>query len=152
MSLKVIANLRSHEAKTAVMSALEGFNGTQVEMREGKLSELLGGVVNQTGAPTLILVDVDADDQADVKALEDLVGGLPAGLAVVATSKLATVDSVRKLMRIGIADFVPQPIAQADLVSALNIAAKQCIAAAGPSRRTGQVLTFIKASATARRA
>ncbi len=146
MSLKVIANLRSHEAKTAVMSALEGFNGTQVEMREGKLSELLGGMVSETGSPTLILVDVDADDPADVKALEDLVRGLPAGLAVVATSKQATVDSVRKLMRIGIADFVPQPIAQADLFGALEIAAKKCIAAAGPSRKTGQVLTFIKAS------
>ena len=148
MSLNIIANLRSQKARNAVTTALASFNGTQVEMREGKLSEMLNAVIGGTGAPNLILVDVDADDPADVKALENLVGGLPAGLAVVATSKRATVDSVRKLMRVGIADFVPQPITKSDLLSALEIGARKCLATAtaGSSQKTGQVLTFIKSS------
>jgi pilus assembly protein CpaE len=86
-----------------------------------------------------LILDVDLDDEGELSTLNQIVERLPAGLPIIATSKAASLERMRLLMRLGLADFLPQPIVPADLVNSIEVAGRQ-IARTGPLARHGVVV------------
>jgi pilus assembly protein CpaE len=67
------------------------------------------------------------------------------GTPIVVTASEASLQDVRQFMRLGVADFVPQPITQADLKTALIHAGRAPKSVAEPSSQNGHVISFLKA-------
>jgi pilus assembly protein CpaE len=67
--------------------------------------------------------------------------------AVIATAKNPSVEHVRQLMRAGVADFIPQPIKRADVLSALHTVLSDGQVARErqePERARGRVICFLR--------
>ncbi|MBF0392248.1 MAG: hypothetical protein HQL38_06165, partial [Alphaproteobacteria bacterium] len=118
--MRVVALLRTPEAKEAVDRALAGVAGIAAETTMGSLAAVGPGLAGAQ-PPSLMLVDVDLDDDAEMNALAAMIAG-GAGMVVV-TSARASLAGMRRLMRLGITDLLPQPIQAADVLSAVQAAA-----------------------------
>ncbi|MGH7185075.1 MAG: AAA family ATPase, partial [Pseudomonadota bacterium] len=112
-------------------------------MRIGEMRELAPHLVNGS-IPDVLLADVSLEDTADLEALGNFARAHGASTAVIATSASATLDGMRRLMRVGIHDFVPQPIVEADLMNALETALQRRQQAAPIPTRTGRIVTFLR--------
>ncbi|MBF0305560.1 MAG: hypothetical protein HQL41_07930, partial [Alphaproteobacteria bacterium] len=117
--MRVVALLRTPEAKEAVDRALAGVAGIAAETTMGSLAAV-GPALGGAQPPSLTLVDVDLDDDAEMNALAAMIAG-GAGMVVV-TSARASLPGMRRLMRLGITDLLPQPIQAPDVLSAVQAA------------------------------
>ncbi|TNE36551.1 MAG: CobQ/CobB/MinD/ParA nucleotide binding domain-containing protein [Alphaproteobacteria bacterium] len=91
----------------------------------------------------ILLIELDLKDAGAVRELEGLIQSHP-GRATLVTSPQASVQDIRALMRLGVQDYIPQPIAQEDLVTTL----KDTIANISKSKNAaestdGKVITFL---------
>jgi pilus assembly protein CpaE len=68
------------------------------------------------------------------------------GTQVLATASQLTPSAVRRLLRDGVADFVPQPLARADVIDAINAALGRKQGTGGDGGPRGSVVTFLHAS------
>jgi len=119
--LEIVAMLRTAAVKDAVVDALTGIDNIGVRAGQGELARL--NLRTLADAETeVLLIDVDLGDPREVKQLEELKRILPAGRSIIVTSANPSVEGMRSLMRLGIADLVPQPIQRADLLRALAAA------------------------------
>ena len=143
---EILALLRTPAIKDAISDALVGIKGLGVRAGVDELAKVDLQTLVQTDAEVLLL-DVDLGNAADLKSLAELMCMLPQGRSVVVTSGNPTFEGMRSLLRIGIADVVPQPINKADLLRALAAAIerkqKSAVAAAEPA---GRVICFMGAS------
>lgn len=150
--LLVKALLRSAEVQVALKSALSGVDSIALEIVEGTLISH-GDKLSVPVPPDVLVIDVDLDDAEQLARLQEVVRNGAGHLPVIATSATASVNGVRGLMRFQIADYLPQPLVPADVVSVLEAAITRCRAAAaveaaaaqdarGP---TSRVFSFIKA-------
>lgn len=116
--LEILAMLRTPAVKDAVVDALTGIDNIGVRAGHGELTKLNLQTLVDTDTEVL-LIDVDLGDPRELKRLEELKRILPAGRAIIVTSDNPSVEGMRSLMRLGIADLVPQPVQRADLLRAL---------------------------------
>jgi pilus assembly protein CpaE len=144
--ISVLALLRSAEADIGLQEAARALDNVRIESRQGGLAGVgdapLGGLGH-----TVLLIDVRFDDEADMAALERLTSRHGGELAIIATSNSAPIQGVRQLMRLGIPDFLPQPIAADDLAAALGEAARRGAAVErkpGSPQRQRKIISFIK--------
>lgn len=121
-SLNVVGMLRSPELRTALAEVCTDMNGTKFDLRIAPLEMIAPDAV--TPASDLIIVEIDAKNAADVERLSGLVERLSPDTAVVATAADATLDDVRKLMRLGLVDVLPQPVRRDDVLAALDHAVR----------------------------
>lgn len=121
-SLNVVGMLRSPELRSALAEVCTDMNGTKFDLRIAPLEMMAPDAV--TPASDLIIVEVDAKNAADVERLSGLVEQLSPNTAIVATAADATLDDVRKLMRLGLVDVLPQPVRRDDVLAALEHAAR----------------------------
>lgn len=70
--------------------------------------------------PDVLFVEVDLAAQDHVEALGPIVQKIVHKTPVFVSAADAPVDSVRHLYRLGITDFIPQPISKADFIGALE--------------------------------
>jgi len=117
--IKILAVLKTRETNQAVSAVAARAVQAQIDVRIGEVRELAPRLVNGH-APDVLLADVNLDDTADLEALGNFARTHGTSTVVIATSSSATLDGMRRLMRVGIQDFVPQPIVEADLMSALE--------------------------------
>jgi pilus assembly protein CpaE len=118
-------------------------NNAQIE-----LSVVKGTIIDEGGKldvrdATVVIVDLDAERQDELVALQRLanrLGGMPP-LVVVTQAFDQTV--ARKLLQIRIADFLVKPVAPIDLVRACARAAK---GSAGEDSIEAQIYTFLPAA------
>jgi pilus assembly protein CpaE len=122
MPLRILASARAPETLASIRDALAGVAGVRLDLRNGGLSDLLSDPWFGRRNHVLIL-DVNLNDDGELSLLNEIVGRLPRGQPVVATSTVAPVERLRLLMRLGVGDFLPQPIVPADLVNSIEIAA-----------------------------
>ncbi len=142
-SMKVLGVVRSEAAKESLTSALTEVNDTKFDVLVGKVEEI-GSEVIDVHAPDVLVLDIDLSSSPEFEALEGLIHTYGAKVGVIATSGDATLEGVRSLMRLGVADFLPQPIAQADLLGALEYAARKAHRAESGHRSRAKIFSFIK--------
>ncbi len=118
---RIIASCRSESTSDAIKSALADVPGARLELRNGALYDVLQDIKSGRRIDLMIL-DVDLSKDAGLNELTEVIDQAPANFPVIATSDQVSVDRIRLLMRLGLADFVPQPIIQQDLVNSITIA------------------------------
>ena len=141
--MKVLGVVGSEETRDRLTSALTEVNDTNFDVLVGKVEDI-GSEAIDVHAPDVLVLDVNLSNGSEVEALEALIRTYGAKLSVVATSSDATLEGVRRLMRLGVADFLPQPIAQADLLGALEYAARKAHRAEAGHRSRAKIFSFIK--------
>lgn len=141
--LEILAMLRTPAVKDSVVDALTGIENVGVRAGHGEFARLNLQTVVDTETEILLL-DVDLNDSRELKQLEELKRILPSGRSIIVTSEVPSVEGMRSLMRLGIADFVPQPIQRVDLLRAITAAIdhKPHIAASPPSDEARVVCFF----------
>lgn len=119
--LEIVAMLRTTSVKDSVVDALTGIDNVGVRAGQGDLTRLNLQQLIETDTE-ILLIDVDLGDPQELKQLEHLKRILPAGRSIIVTSANPSVEGMRSLMRLGIADLVPQPVQRPDLLRALAAA------------------------------
>jgi pilus assembly protein CpaE len=137
--IDVVALMRTPEAKAAVTNALGA--SAAVHSQVGPLATFRGPMpdANRGG---VLLVDVDPENDSELAVLETMLASQPT--SVVVTAKNLTLDGMRRLMRIGIHDVVPQPIQSSDLLHALRGAIDRGRATLRPAIERGIVVCVMK--------
>jgi len=142
--MNVVAILRSDAAGQALNEACSDINGTEVNAHVGRLLDVQGDVDLLKGADVLIL-DVDPHSEEEMAHLRQVLQHEFPGTPVVVTAPDASLQDVRQFMHLGVVDFVPQPITQADLKTALEQVGRTRKFTDAPSERQGHVISFLKA-------
>ncbi|MFQ5772985.1 MAG: CpaE family protein [Kiloniellaceae bacterium] len=142
--MNVIAVMRSSASGAALRSACAGVNGARVNLHLGTLAEVMGEIP-AVRDPDVLLVEVDPRDAGEMARLQSILRARFPAVPVVATAAEASLQDIRQLMRLGVVDFVPQPIQRTDLAGALDYAASVRQGAREPGPALGQTIGFMKA-------
>ncbi len=136
------ALLRSADVERDFRTAIADLQGLELRVVRGGLLDAAWQQAHLR-RPELLLVDVDLDNAPEMMALETLLRSAPAS-AVIVTSKTATVDAMRRMMRLGIADYLPQPLVRGEVLGVIE-AALQRLGRAGPATpHQCKVMTFVR--------
>jgi len=144
LHMNVVAILRSDVAGQAMSAACTDINGTEVSTHVGRLLDVQGDVDLLKGADVLIL-DVDPRSAEEMTHLRKVLQKEFPGTPIVVTAPDASLQDVRQFMHLGVVDFVPQPITQADLKTALEQVGRTRKSTDAPSDRQGHIISFLKA-------
>lgn len=142
-NLNVVAIMRSEVSGMQLDEECTGMNGTRVEAHVGKLQDVNPNVEIFQKMDVLI-IDVDPGNAGEIEALDHIVTKRFPGVPVVGTAAEATIQDVRQLMRLGVVDFIPQPITKADLQAALSLAASKRQRKSSDKGPKGKIVSFIK--------
>jgi pilus assembly protein CpaE len=110
------------------------------------MSDAAGQLVNGH-TPDVLFVELGLDDAVELETLGAYAKQMAGRTAVIATAKNPSVEHVRQLMRAGVADFIPQPIKRADVLSALHTVLSDGQVARErhePERARGRVICFLR--------
>jgi pilus assembly protein CpaE len=144
-SLRILAVVRSPEVRDALVSAINPTNGTKLDVRVGRL-RALGANIAAGEIPDVLVVDIDADDAADMDVLNQIRSDKAlAQTPVVATSNEIGSSGIRRLLRDGVADFIPQPLIRSEVLDALHGAIKNTRRAHPADQPPGRVVSFFRA-------
>jgi pilus assembly protein CpaE len=118
-------------------------NNAQIELALVKGTILDEGGKLDVRDATVVIVDLDAQRQDELVALQRLANRLGGSTPLVAVTQAFDQTVARKLMQIRIADFLVKPVAPIDLVRACARAAK---GSAGGETIEAQIYTFLPAA------
>ena len=140
--LRILGLVRSREAGDALRSALGDVGELSLSHghRAGERITLPAGKL-----PQLVIVELDVDSAEDMAGLERLAADLNGQAAVAVTCPRPSVDALRRLMRLGIVDVLPQPIAAADLQAICRAVVRRSGSQPGGGRLAAKVAAFLKA-------
>lgn len=138
--IKFLAVMRSAERAEELRAAVESVGDIECDVRVDTVQAVAPAMVNGH-APDVLLVDLALDEPEAFDQLSDVMREARSSLAVLATADQANFDSIRRLMRMGVADFIPQPMKSIDVRSAIEAATSKLT----PRRDAadGAVLTFL---------
>lgn len=122
--LSIRALMRTAEAGEALRRALaEALPEAGLAVVAGTISA--AGLSERGGlAPHLLIVDIDLDAKGQMAALRALLDDAGETVPpVLVTSATATTEGLRNLLKLRIADYLPQPFQPAELAAALTAAA-----------------------------
>jgi pilus assembly protein CpaE len=142
----LVAQSRSPETRDAIAHALAGIASLAVRPQLGDIDTLSIDMLTRT-PPDVLLVDIDLDSAVHLAALETLAEAVRATTSVVVTAEPAGMEALRRLIRLGVADLVPQPVAAGPLLDAVQaalIATRRRRGDGGGDER-GTVIAFLKA-------
>jgi pilus assembly protein CpaE len=146
-ALQVLGVVRSPELLRELTETVKGHSGWTVDLRVGELKTLGVDLLRTAPATDALLVDVDVGDAAEMDALGRLTAeAAGAGVPVLATASDLSAPSVRRLLRHGIADFIPQPLDRWDVLDALQNLGPQGRRPPKAEPPRGRVLSFSRAS------
>jgi pilus assembly protein CpaE len=142
--MNIVAILRSDAAGQALNQACTDINGTEVNAHVGRLQDVRSDVDLLKGADVLIL-DVDPRSEEEMSHLRQVLQQEFPGTPIVVTASDASLQDVRQFMHLGVVDFVPQPITQADLKGAFEQIGRTRKSTDGPAHQKGHIISFLKA-------
>ncbi len=142
--MNVVAILRSDAAGQALNQACTDINGTEVNAHVGRLQDVRSDVDLLKGADVLIL-DVDPRSEEEMSHLRQVLQQEFPGTPIVVTAPDASLQDVRQFLHLGVVDFVPQPITQADLKGAFEQIGRTRKSSDGPAHQKGHIISFLKA-------
>lgn len=124
VSIKVLVCSSSEEVASVIRALPETVPGVTVEVISSDASALTDDMVTRSKADVLI-ADVRLDNPNDLERLNHFSQQSDPALYVMATARESSVEGVRRLMRLGISDFLPQPVNVDELVVGLQNAARK---------------------------
>lgn len=138
--MRFLAVLHSQDKANDLRSAVGSIDGLDCEIKISNFQDVASDLVN-SHAPNVLLAEISFDRPADLDELSRVVNEACNETAVLATAEQADFEGIRRLMRMGVADFIPQPISQVDIRNALNVAVAKL---AQPISADGKVVTFMR--------
>jgi pilus assembly protein CpaE len=118
-----------------------------VDLRVGGLKTWAPGLLRGETTPGVLLLEIDVDDVEDMDALGQLSAAASrAHVPIVATARDLSPATVRRLLRDGVADLIPQPIDRAEVLDVLRSADHKARRRQQRSTAPGRVLTFSRAT------
>lgn len=142
-SVRILAVMRSKDRIEELRNSLDSVTAANLETTVEPLATVADGLT-PASAPDVLLVDIALDDAKQVELVSKIIAAHKNSLAVIATAEQADLDGIRRLMRIGVADFVPQPLAAADMLNALESATSKLSKAEGSTVGRGKAISFIR--------
>lgn len=143
-ALNVLAMTRSPEFGDRINPMLAGIDDVRAETRIGDLHSVNGELVAALERVDVLLVDLDANDEGELRHLGEIIEQRRGKTAILATARDLSAQGVRSLIRQGVDDFIPQPFELPDMQDAIATArAKLQQARAG--RKSGQVISVTRA-------
>ena len=141
--MNVLAVVQSEEIKDSLNDMHFENNSVNFDVFVGKVGDVGPDVIDGHG-PDVLLLDINLSDNSEVEALDGIIRTYGKSLSVVATSRDATLEGVRRLMRLGVADFLPQPISDSELTTALEYASRKIGHGEGAEQAGAKVFSYIK--------
>jgi pilus assembly protein CpaE len=144
--LKVLAIVRTPELGQTLNAALGRAGGARLDVRVGDVKRL-GVSLILAERPDALLLDINADDPEDWEVISHVKHHQAlAGIPVLATADRITSGAIRRLLREGIDDFVPQPPTASDILEALESAVRKIRGSRRSAEGQGRIVTFLRAS------
>ena len=146
-TLHVAGVVRSPQLQYELSEALAEDIGTEVDLRVGGLKAWAPGLLVAERTPSVLLLEIDVDDRADMTALGPLSAEASRShVPIVATASDLSPATVRQLLREGVADLIPQPVDRAEVLDVLRSADHKARRRQQRSPTQGRVLTFSRAT------
>ena len=124
VALKIVVVSTTLEVTESLLEMVESMSGASVEVIVGEIGGIDKSVLEHHH-PDVLIVDFKLDSPTDLDSLRLIVQQAASDTCIIATAQSSTIDGVRRLMRLGVSDFLPQPINREDLLSALQHAARR---------------------------
>jgi pilus assembly protein CpaE len=137
---KIWVTPRSDNLTSSLNAIFDEVHGLDFDVKKGNLAALAPELLNGA-APHLLLIDMSFRDPGELAQLSQIIKSKRGQLAVVATAEEADMDAIRTLMRIGVSDFLPQPLRKEDVLNAVQVVRQNF---RGAESRGGAVISFIK--------
>lgn len=141
-TLSITAIVRTKDSADSVRMVSENFD-TDLKLQVGELAQFAPGL-RAGKAPDILIVDLSLEKDNEIELLSQIIELRGAQTAVIATAKTAELGGIRSLMRIGVADFLPQPFSKADLFGAIESASRTLKHGARRGGNSGKVISFIR--------
>jgi pilus assembly protein CpaE len=100
---------------------------------------------DRLGPQDVLIVDVDLGNRQDMAALERMLLA-ETRPTVIVTSSGASIDAMRQLMRLGVADYLAQPITHEDVLAVIRSVKARMRGGAERPQHDCQVLSFVRRS------
>lgn len=142
-NMNVLVVVRSQESAKELSDASSGINGHRIDVQVGSLEHLVPDR-DELSRPGLLLLEVDAKSDQDMALLDHIIRHRFPNVPIVATAPDMTLQDVRRLMRHGVVDVLPQPIARDDFLAAIGHAARAASGPGSDQEPRGKVISFIK--------
>ena len=141
-ALRITAIVGTKDCADSVRMISENFD-TDLKLQVGELSQFMPGL-RAGKAPDILIVELSLEQDNEVEQLSQIIEIRGAQTAVIATARTADMAGIRSLMRIGVADFLPQPFSKTDLFAAIESASKTLKHGARRGGNSGKVISFIR--------
>jgi len=142
MESRVRAIVQSAETEHDLRKAFAGAAQFEIGIVRGRLEDQR---VDRLSPQDVLILDLDLADRRDMAALERLLAA-ETRPTVVVTSATASVEAMRQLIRLGIADFLPQPIAREDVMGVIQAVRSRLRASPDRPSHECKVLSFVHRS------
>jgi pilus assembly protein CpaE len=139
MPSKVVALTADPGFEEFIRATFGASTQIDVDIVNGKISH--GGEIDAAGT-TVIIADLDADDESELQALERLMNRAGHWPPVIVVTQKFDGAVARRLMQMRVADFLVKPVAPLELVRTCARVAK---APAGGEAREAQIFAFLPA-------
>ena len=142
VSLRIVVVSSATEMGDSLRNMVETTSGVKIEVINSEIGKVDEAAIAQA-KPDVLILDFKLESPTDLERVSGLLQNSASGCCVIATANTSTVQGVRRLMRLGISDFLTQPINHDELLSALQLAARK-VRLTRPSGG-GKVVTFLHA-------
>ncbi|HWA46653.1 MAG TPA: hypothetical protein VG742_00190 [Dongiaceae bacterium] len=139
---RIRAIVQSAETEHDLRTAFAGASQFEIGIVRGRLDDRR---LDRLGPQDVLIADLDLENKQDMASLRRILGG-EARPIVVVTAPNVSVDALRQLIRLGVADFLPQPIVHDDVLEIIQSVRMRSRAGAERPQHECQVLSFVHRS------
>jgi len=120
----LIAIVRTDQAKEELLELFEDLEGYQTKIKQTP-DVYLNGRALVNGSADVVIVEADAEDPRSEEVLGELCKYVSKGGSMIVISSEPSVQTVRKLFRVGVADVLPLPLNRDDFFKTLKSASEE---------------------------
>lgn len=139
---RIRAIVQSAETEHDLRTAFAGTSQFEIGIVRGGLDDRR---LDRLGPQDVLIVDIDLENKQDMAALQRILAG-EARPVVIVTAPNASVDALRQLIRLGVADFLPQPIVHDDVLDIVQSVRSRARPGLDRPQHECQVLSFVHRS------
>lgn len=139
---RIRAIVQSAEAEHDLRTAFAGMPHFEIAVVRGRPQDHMR---DRLGPQDVLIVDVDLGNRQDMAALERMLLA-ETRPTVIVTSSGASIDAMRQLMRLGVADYLAQPITHDDVSAVIRSVKARTRGGAERPQHDCQVLSFVRRS------